>query len=134
MTRNINKTWLHFEFFHGISLKENPLETNFQKISWKISISCVSGAATGCSVKIAVLGIFAKFTESPWIHRFSHLCQSLFFNKVAVPETFFKKRLWNRCFPVNFAKFLKTPFLQNTSGWLLLVFVLFLFQIVVIEI
>ena len=23
-------------------------------------------------------------------------------------------------FPVNFAKFLRTPFLQNTSGWLLL--------------
>ena len=27
---------------------------------------------------------------------------------------------WNRCFPVNFAKFLRTPFLQNTSGSLLL--------------
>ena len=31
-----------------------------------------------------------------------------------------KKRLWHNCFPVNFAKFLKTPFLQNTSGRLLL--------------
>ena len=31
-----------------------------------------------------------------------------------------KKRLWHRCFPVNFAKFLRTPFLQNTSGRLLL--------------
>ena len=28
--------------------------------------------------------------------------------------------LWHSCFPVNFAKFLRTPFLQNTSGWLLL--------------
>ena len=28
--------------------------------------------------------------------------------------------LWRRCFPVNFAKFLKTPLLQNTSGQLLL--------------
>ena len=27
-----------------------------------------------------------------------------------------KKRPWHRCFPVNFAKFLRTPFLQNTSG------------------
>ena len=27
-----------------------------------------------------------------------------------------KKRIWHRCFPVNFAKFLRTPFLQNTSG------------------
>ena len=25
-------------------------------------------------------------------------------------------RLLHRCFPVNFAKFLRTPFLQNTSG------------------
>ena len=31
-----------------------------------------------------------------------------------------KKRLWHRCFPVNFAKVLRTPFLQNTSGQLLL--------------
>ena len=28
--------------------------------------------------------------------------------------------LWNRCFPVNFAKLLRIPLLQNRSGWLLL--------------
>ena len=41
------------------------------------------------------------------------LCQSLFFNKVAGlrPATLLKKRLWYRCFPVNFVKFLRTPFL-----------------------
>ena len=33
--------------------------------------------------------------------------------------SFLKNRLWHRCFPVNFAKFLRTPFLQNTSGQLL---------------
>ena len=27
-----------------------------------------------------------------------------------------KERLWHRCFPVNFAKFLRTLFLPNTSG------------------
>ena len=27
-----------------------------------------------------------------------------------------KKSLWHRCFPVNFAKFLSTPFLQSSSG------------------
>ena len=36
------------------------------------------------------------------------------------PVTLLKKRLWDSCFPVNFAKFLRTPFLQNTSGRLLL--------------
>ena len=30
--------------------------------------------------------------------------------------TLLKKSLWYRCFPVNFAKFLRTPFLENTSG------------------
>ena len=34
--------------------------------------------------------------------------------------TWLKKRLWHKCFPVNFAKFLRTPFLQNGSGRLLL--------------
>ena len=34
--------------------------------------------------------------------------------------TLLKNRLWHRCFPVNFAKFLRTPFSQNNSGRLLL--------------
>ena len=44
-----------------------------------------------------------------------HICQSLFFNKVAGlrPVTLFKKILWHRCFPVNFVKFLITPFLTE---------------------
>ena len=32
------------------------------------------------------------------------------------PTTLLKKRLWHMCFPENFAKFLRTPFLYNTSG------------------
>ena len=36
------------------------------------------------------------------------------------PATLLKQRLWHRCFPVNFAQFLRTPSLQNTSGRLLL--------------
>ena len=46
-----------------------------------------------------------------------HLCQSLFLNKVAGLRlaTLLKKKLCHRCFPVNFPKFLRTPFLQNTS-------------------
>ena len=48
-------------------------------------------------------------------------------SKTLVPEPeacnficLYFKRLWHRCVPVNFAKFLKAPFLQNTSGRLLL--------------
>ena len=52
--------------------------------------------------KKCVLKIFAKFKGK-------HLCQSLSFNKTLL-----------ECFPLNFRKFLRTPFLQNTSGRLLL--------------
>ena len=47
-----------------------------------------------------------------------HLCQSLVFNKgIGLrPATLLKKRLLHMCFPVNFANFSKTPFLQNTFG------------------
>ena len=62
-----------------------------------------------------VLRNFAKFTGK-------HLCQSLFFNKVAGPRpaTLLKKRLWHRCFPVNFAKFLRTTSFIEHLWWLLL--------------
>ena len=55
-----------------------------------------------------------------------HLCQSLFFNKIAglSPATLLKKNLCHKCFPVNFAKILRTPFLYNTSGRLLLLLAL----------
>ena len=48
-----------------------------------------------CSVKRCSKN-FAKFTGK-------HLCQSLVFSKVA-------GLLWHRCFPVNFVRFLRTPF------------------------
>ena len=64
-----------------------------------------------CSLKKCVLRNFANFTGK-------HLCQSLFLNKVVGLRSaiLLKKRIWHRCFPVNFAKFLRTPFLKNTSG------------------
>ena len=43
------------------------------------------------------------------------------FASVQAPSTtLLKRRLWHRCFPVNFAKFLRTTFQQNISGWLFL--------------
>ena len=60
-----------------------------------------------------VLRNFAKFTGK-------HLCQSPFFYKVAGiwPATLLKKRFWHRCFPVNFAKFLRMSFLTEHLRWL----------------
>ena len=68
-----------------------------------------------CSVRKGVLKNFAKFTRK-------HLYQSLFFNEVTglKSATLLKKRLWHKCFAVNFAKFPRTPFLKNTFGRLLL--------------
>ena len=55
-----------------------------------------------------VLRNFTKFTEK-------HLCQGLFFNKVAGmrPATLLNIRPWHSCFRVNFAKFLRTPFFKD---------------------
>ena len=65
--------------------------------------------------KKSVLRSFAKFTGK-------YMCQSLFFNKVTGlrPATLFKKKLWHRCFSVNFLKFLRRHFLQNTFERLIL--------------
>ena len=58
-----------------------------------------------CSVKKLFLEISQNSQEN-------NLCQSLLFNKVAglSPATLLKKRRWHRCFPLNFAKLLRTPF------------------------
>ena len=54
---------------------------------------------------------FAKFIGK-------QLYQSLLFNKLQAWQAcnFIKTEIWHRCFPVYFAKFLRTTFLQNTSG------------------
>ena len=56
--------------------------------------------------KKGILKNFAKFTGK-------HLCLR--------PATLLKKRLWRRCFPVNFVKYQRTPFLIEHLWWLLLV-------------
>ena len=45
-------------------------------------------------------------------------CARVFF--LIKVQAFIKKRPWHRCFPVNFAKFLRTPFLTEHFRWLLL--------------
>ena len=74
--------------------------TNFNKIFIIPAINRSSRLEVLC--KKGVLRNFTKFTRK-------HLYQSLFFN-----------RLWHRCFPVNFTKFLRTLFLTEHLRWLLL--------------
>ena len=61
-------------------------------------------------MKKVVLRNFTKFKGK-------YLCLILFCNKVF---SLLNNRPYHRCFPVNFAKFLITAFLQNTSARLLL--------------
>ena len=61
-----------------------------------------------CSIIKGVLLNFAKFTGKD-------LYQGVFLNKVAGlrPATSLRKRLWHRCFPLNFAKFIRTSFYRT---------------------
>ena len=88
--------------------------------AWQIAMLTKSTSRSGRTevfCKKGDLKNFAKFTGK-------HLCQSLFFNKVASlkPASLLKKRLWHRCFPVNFAKFLRTLFFKEHLCWPLLYF------------
>ena len=67
-----------------------------------------------CSVKKGVLRNFAKLTGK-------HLCHSILI-KLQASVTWLKKILLHRSFPVNFAKFLRTPFYTEHVRWLLLIF------------
>ena len=59
-----------------------------------------------------VLENFGNFTGK-------YLCWSLFFNKVAGLQLYYR-RLRQKCFPVKFVKFLRTPFLTEHLRWMLL--------------
>ena len=86
-------------------IKKQPLTSDYKDTCQKQS--------PGGVLKKGVLENFAKCTGK-------HLCQSLFLNKVAGlrPATLLKERLWHRSFPVNFAKFLRTPYFIEHLWWL----------------
>ena len=71
----------------------------------------VRSSHQSCSMKHVVLRNFTKFTKQ-------FLRQSLFFNKGADLRsvTLLKKKLWHRCSPGNFAKFLRKLFYRTPLG------------------
>ena len=58
------------------------------------------------------LGVLKNFVNSSG----KRLCRSLFLIKLQTSCNSIKKKLQHRCFPVKFAKFLRTPFLQKSSS------------------
>ena len=95
----------------GFIYKQKPQPNNINAMSRAAKLSMkyqrTEAVAQRYSVKKSFLEIPQKFTGK-------RLYQSLFFNKIA------GLRLWHRCFPVNFAKFLRTLFLIEHVQWLLL--------------
>ena len=77
---------------------------NFAKAVMSVSLNAIQKQPLEVFCEKSVLRNLAKSTGK-------HLCQGLFFNKVG-------SVVW--CFPINFAKFLRTPILWNNSGRLLL--------------
>ena len=57
-------------------------------------------------------------TQAPW--KQDAVVRRCSVKKVFLPATLLKKRPWHRCFPVNFAKFLRTTFFIQHLRWLLL--------------
>ena len=78
---------------------------------------CRSSCWCCCSVKKVFLETLQNSQENT--------CARVSFNLFNLflsfrPATLLKMRLWRTCFPVNFAKFLRTPFLTERPRWLLL--------------
>ena len=70
----------------------------------------ISSSAEAVVRKCSVKKLFLKISQNSH----ENTCVRVSFLIKLQAET------WRRCFPVNFAKFLRAPFLQNTSGRLLL--------------
>ena len=77
------------------------------------TISYPESVTQKCSMKKVFVQNFQNWQENT-------CAKFTFFNKVAGlwPATLLRKRLWHRCFPVNFARFLRTPFFLEHL-WLL---------------
>ena len=76
--------------------------------AWKLKLVYSKSSRPECSVKEVFLETSQNLQENTCV-------RDSFFNKVVDlrPATLLKKRLWHMCFPVNFAKYLRTPFIFN---------------------
>ena len=81
-------------------------------------LKSIETAAQRCSVKKVFLEISQNSPENTCA-RVSILIKSCR-PETLRPTTLLKKRLWHRCLPVKFAKFLRIPFFTKTLRWLLL--------------
>ena len=111
----ILNTSSNFEFFLKILKNKEHVQILIGHFSSEVTRKYFRSSRPKLFCKKGALENFEKLTGK-------HLCQNLFFNKVAGlrPATLLKKRLWYRYFLVNFARFLRTPFSIKDPQWLLL--------------
>ena len=104
----------HDELFSGGIF----LDTHFQHILiWFNNLKLSKGSWRSSHPEVflgkGVLKICCKFTGDLQI---CCIFSEHLFLRTPKACNFIKKILWHRCFPLSFAKILRTTFLQNTSG------------------
>ena len=87
---------------------------SIRKIMWRMSyfFKRWQNNRSSCTEVFYQKGVFRNFAK----FKGKHLSQSLFFNKAAIlrSATLLKKRLWHRCFPMNFCKISRITFSYKT--------------------
>ena len=91
----------------GLLSLTNLCHLFYFSILWQFFRFLVSYKTSSWGICFLYCGIYKLHTKKLYCTR-------------AVTCNFTKTRLQHRCFPVKFAKFLRTSFLHSTSGWLLL--------------
>ena len=85
-------------------------------------LSCISLALQALSRAVAQRAFYLKASPNCF-YLFIYQILSYMVDKLGLrPATLLKKRLWHRCFPMNFVRFLRKPFLTEHLQWLLLYF------------
>ena len=124
MTYNYKKTEKHLKYYRS------PGEITWLNVFWIrqkhrypnkcLYVKCILQKQS--SRGVLWKRCFWKFRK---IHRKTPAPESLF-NKVADPRAtnLWKKSFWHSCFPVNFAKFLRTPSFTEHFWWHLVILLL----------
>ena len=131
-----------YQFFDALKTKDRKIRGNcnlltkvkFDELEWSSPLTCLFikcsksrfanpinhflKARIHCEIFIS--DYFMKYSLMYILLRKPPRLRKKEFKKSLRPATLLKKRPWRSCSPVNFVKFLKASFLQNTSGRLLL--------------
>ena len=126
----MHSNWSDKSFHYRCLLNKKPFFplhfgiADFSLISVSVILNATKILVTKFKILFCVQNIY--FTKHEVFHftNFSSKYEQIYwflmiYRSSLTPATLLKKRLWHRCFPVNFVKVLRAPFLQNTTRWLL---------------